>query len=334
MAKNFIHIDPRSAVPKYRQIILSIVASIESRNMQVGDKLPSINQLCSDSTIRRDTVMYALNELRSRGIISSQHGKGYYVASRDLSMNERIFMLFDTMDDYAFKIYNSLVPMLPPGARAEICFHHNDPERIRKYLTDHVGYHTSYILSLKGLENYGSLVDRLKGGRVCLIGRPDNGIPEKPCVYHDSGKDLYESLRHLRKYFRKYCRLVYLSRNIPGTAEKTDAFTRFCTEENLDFLICRNPEQLRPALFEAYIIPEDDILTELIMQIRKTDFNIGENIGIITFEDSLMKEVALGGLTTITHDYQELCNRMLEIVQGGKRGQQRIKSRVIQRNSL
>jgi DNA-binding transcriptional regulator YhcF (GntR family) len=334
MTKSFIHIDPRSAVPKYRQIILSLVSAIETRNMQVGDKLPSINQLCTDSTVRRDTVLYALNELRSRGIISSHHGKGYYIASRDFTVNERIFMLFDTMDDYAVHIYNSLVPLLPPGASAEICFHHNDPERIRKYLTDNIGLYTSYVLSLKGLEDYGNLVGQLRGSRICLIGRPVNGIPEKPCVYHDSGKDLYESLRYLRKYFKKYCRLVYLSRNVPGTSEKTDAFTRFCTEENLDFVICRNPEKLRPALFEAYIVPDDEILLELLAQIRKPDFSVGENIGIVTFEDSMMKEVALGGLTTITHDYHELCNRMLEIVQGGKRGQQRIRSRVIQRNSL
>lgn len=92
MSNNLIHINVKSAVPKYRQVVDSITSAIEKRELCVGDKLPSISQLCIENTLKRDTVMYALNELKSRGIVSSQQGKGFYVCSSDIKISERYFL--------------------------------------------------------------------------------------------------------------------------------------------------------------------------------------------------------------------------------------------------
>ena len=46
--KRIISIDENSSKPKYRQIIDSLFFAIEKRNLKKGDKIPSINEICSE----------------------------------------------------------------------------------------------------------------------------------------------------------------------------------------------------------------------------------------------------------------------------------------------
>jgi len=67
--------------PKYQQIIAGIVEAISRKRLRVGDELPSINQVCHEFLLSRDTVVKAYEDLKKRGIIEAAHGKGYYIAS-------------------------------------------------------------------------------------------------------------------------------------------------------------------------------------------------------------------------------------------------------------
>lgn len=334
MSNNLIHINAKSAVPKYRQVVDAIISAIEENKFIVGDKLPSISQLCIDNTLKRDTVMYALNELKSRGIVSSQQGKGFYVCSSDIKISERYFLLFDELNAYSSGIYNTLVALLPKNASADIFFHHNDAIRIREFLTQRNGNYTSYILASAGLEDYSGFLQKLPGQNTCLIGKKCSGLVSNHCIFHDYSKDMYESLISMRKNLKKYCRLVYMCIKPDDYPGRTDGFIRFCIDEKFEYHICKNPETLRPALYEAYFVPEDNVLIKLIHQIRNSDFVVGENVGIVSFGDSPMKEVTEGGLTTLTPDFTDLCKKIIEITQGQKRGQFRTRSKIILRNSL
>ena len=57
MVRKIITYDPYSSVPKYRQIINSIYHAIDRKLLKKGDKIPSINQICADFNLSRDTVM-------------------------------------------------------------------------------------------------------------------------------------------------------------------------------------------------------------------------------------------------------------------------------------
>jgi DNA-binding transcriptional regulator YhcF (GntR family) len=334
MKKSIFNINPKSAVPKYRQVVDTITSAIEEKILVVGDKLPSISQLCVNNTVKRDTVMYALNELKAKGIITSQQGKGYYIASTDVKITDRYFLLFDELNAYSGAIYNNLMSLLPVHSSADIFFHHNDPCRIQELLEKRNGAYTAYILLCSGLENYSNLTSKLPNQHTCMIGKQKKEYHNAHCVFHDYDKDFYESLRTLRKNLKKYCRLIYLDHNTEISVSREEGFKRFCTEEKFDYLICNNPESLRPALYEAYFVPEDDILVKLIGKIQKSGLIVGENIGIVSFIDSQVKEITAGGLTVITPDYKDICNRLIEITKGRKRGQLRARVNIIQRNSI
>ena len=112
MVRQVIQIDTNSSQPKYRQIIKSVFNAIEKKTLKKGDKIPSINQICSDFNLSRDTVMLAFNELKSKGILISQRGKGYYVATTDVQFEEKVFVLFDELNAFKEDLYNSLINTL------------------------------------------------------------------------------------------------------------------------------------------------------------------------------------------------------------------------------
>jgi DNA-binding GntR family transcriptional regulator len=75
-----IRIDQESRMPKYRQIVNSIIADIERGVLTVGQRVPSINEISEEYYLSRDTVEKAYNVLKEKQIIISAKGKGYYVA--------------------------------------------------------------------------------------------------------------------------------------------------------------------------------------------------------------------------------------------------------------
>jgi DNA-binding GntR family transcriptional regulator len=76
-----IQIDDSLGIPKYRQIINSISNAISAGDLKLGDKVPSLNEICAEFELSRDTVMVAFNELKAKGVINSIPGKGYYINS-------------------------------------------------------------------------------------------------------------------------------------------------------------------------------------------------------------------------------------------------------------
>ena len=61
-----IQINEQSRVPKYKQIVDSIIADISKGKIQVGEKIPSINELSEFLLLSRDTVEKAYKLLKEK----------------------------------------------------------------------------------------------------------------------------------------------------------------------------------------------------------------------------------------------------------------------------
>src|SRR5690625_4121722 len=63
---------------KYLQLSEKLIETINNE-LEVGDSLPSERKLAEKYQVSRTTVRLALDDLESRGYISTQHGKGSFV---------------------------------------------------------------------------------------------------------------------------------------------------------------------------------------------------------------------------------------------------------------
>lgn len=82
-----IKIDEDSRVPKYKQIVDSILQNIANGNLKINQKIPSINSFSEEFYMSRDTVEKAYNILKERKIISSIREKD--IISREQNWNRK-----------------------------------------------------------------------------------------------------------------------------------------------------------------------------------------------------------------------------------------------------
>jgi GntR family transcriptional regulator len=75
-----VRIDSESRVPIYAQIVEQIKAQIAAGQLTPGDQLPTIRRLATDLRINFNTVVRAYLELEGEGLISTQRGRGTFIA--------------------------------------------------------------------------------------------------------------------------------------------------------------------------------------------------------------------------------------------------------------
>lgn len=74
-------IDRAEDTPTYRQIANMLRRAITSSQLLPGDQLPSETKLIAHFGVARMTVRQAIQELRSEGLVVSEHGRGVFVRS-------------------------------------------------------------------------------------------------------------------------------------------------------------------------------------------------------------------------------------------------------------
>ncbi len=77
-----IRVDATSFVPIYEQIKKEIVRLVATGRLKVHDPLPSIRDLAADIIVNPNTVARAYRELEQDGVVSTQKGRGSFVAGR------------------------------------------------------------------------------------------------------------------------------------------------------------------------------------------------------------------------------------------------------------
>ena len=141
-----IKITKNSGNPKYKQIVGSIENAIVKGMLKKGDKLPSLNSIKHQHALSRDTVLTAFNELKTRGIVQSIVGKGYYVISEDIDVSQKIFLLFDEFNSFKEDLYNSFTTCMGENVKVNIFFHHFNLDVFNKLINDNAGDYSYYVI--------------------------------------------------------------------------------------------------------------------------------------------------------------------------------------------
>ena len=74
-----LHLDFRSGLPIYIQIMNQIESQVVGGKLKPGDKLPTVRALASELRVNFNTVARAYRMLDEARIISTQQGRGTYI---------------------------------------------------------------------------------------------------------------------------------------------------------------------------------------------------------------------------------------------------------------
>jgi len=330
-----IQIDDSLGVPKYRQIINSIFHAIEEEDLKIGDKIPSLNQICAEFGLSRDTVMVAFNELKAKGVISSIPGKGYYINSTSINLDQKIFVLFDELNAFKEDLYTSFLNSLDDKASVDIYFHHFNYQVFKNLIQESAGKYTSYVIMPATFDySYDVISSNLPADKVYILDRQKNDLKDYPVVYQDFEADAYNGLTKGVDLLRKYDKLIMV---FPGGKEpegRVTGFSRFCEEHGFNYEILHTLINKEIKKGEAYFVVSDRNLVKVVKAATEKSLKLGQDLGVLAFNDTILKEVVAGGITTISTDFSKMGKTLAEIISGRKKVQIPNPSSLIVRNSL
>ncbi len=97
-----IQISTGSGTPIYRQIADQIRYAVATGRLSVGDPVPSVRALAGELVLNANTVAKAYSALVRDGVLESQQGRGYFVATQReiFTRRERQRRLSEIMDPF------------------------------------------------------------------------------------------------------------------------------------------------------------------------------------------------------------------------------------------
>lgn len=329
-----IEVKQKIGIPKYKQIISSIEDAIVSGALQKGDKIPSINSIKDAHNLSRDTVLMAFNELKNRGIIHSIVGKGYYVASENVNVTQKIFLLFDELNSFKEDLYNAFLEHLGENIQVDIFFHHFNKNSFSKLINDNAGDYNFYVIMPANIKETSEFIEILPKEKVYILDQVHDDLLEYPAIYQNFEKAIYDNLNSAFLLIKKYTKLVLVFSEDKQPQGMLKGFTNFCEKKSIAFEVVDSLKDSIPKKGELYIIPDDKNLLLIIKQMKTQGLIIAKDIGIISYNDTLLKEIVEGGITTISTDFNMMGKRLAEMILNKEQLKIENPNNLIIRNSL
>lgn len=331
---SMIRVKKKIGTPKYKQIIASIEDAIISGTLKKGDQLPSLNSIRDTHKLSRDTVLMAFNELKNRGIIQSVVGKGYYLINDNIEISQKVFLLFDELNSFKEDLYNSFINNLGENIRVDTYFYHFNSDMFSKLIYENMGIYNYYVIMPANLPNTNLVLDMLPKDKVYILDQTHPELSEYSGIYQNFEKDILNNLNKALTSIQNYKKIILLFDQNRQPQGILKGFKTFCETNSIEFEIINSFQNRDLDKGEVYVIPDDKNLLIAIKKIKEKKFTLSKDIGIISYNDTLLKEIVEGGITTISTDFNDMGKRLAIMIRNKEQLQIENANNLILRNSL
>jgi len=331
MEKFAFKLDESSSQTKIQQLIHAVSEAINLGILKDGDFLPSVNQLNRESGISRDTIFKAYSILKQRSIISSTPTKGYFVSSESY----RVFILLDDFSAFKEQLYKSLRANIPDTYSIDLLFHHYNPEIFNQLILNSLGRYSMYIVMNIDNKSLEEVVRKIDPKKLLILDMGFDPKNEVSSLTQDFNQAVYDCLSSGLELIQKYQEFILVfPGNTPHPIETIDAFNRFCTEHQLKHNVLENIDDREVQPGQAYLVIKDSDLVKIVKDCKKNSYQIGKDVGIISYNDSPMKEIVGSGITVISTDFVRLGKDCANFIVNKERVNAVMPTRLIIRGSL
>ena len=328
-------LDDSLSIPKYLQLVKVIGTWINAGVYKCGDKLPSINELSAEFDVARDTVDKAFADLKERGVVSSTKGKGFYVTKNSVKNKIFVGLFFNRMTSYNEAIYYVLYNNLKEFAFVDLMIYHNSVDILEEQIARYSKAYDYFVVipTVHNEEGMMEALSKLPKQKVLIIKRVLNEFKGRfAAVYQDFYSDMMQALNSVHAEISRYDTLKLIYRPEKYSSEILRGFISFCRINQIDYAVEEAVQEVRRG--EAYIILDDNDMMNLIQRQQEADYKLGEEIGIISYEDSPVKSLLSGGITAIRLNNQQIGELTAEMILSNNLQKIRIPFSLIKRKSL
>ena len=296
-------------------MVKGTILCIDEGLVKRGDALPSVNVLSQHLGFARQTIVSAYKELKERGIVTSKNRKGYFVASESTSQVMSVALVLYAFHPFQEGFYNTFRSSLGDTIQVDAFFHHNNLDVLEDTITKISGHYGYYVIASMDHPRMGSILNSLPMGRVLAIDRPPPAEHKGPFISQQFEEPTLRILTNLRERISKYTGIVLFYRaesDFPkGIAIGVKQFAK-ANRIKLEIQSSYISDSLQKG--KLYITISDTDLWSLLEDCIDQNLEVGKDIGVISHNDSKIKKLVCGGISTISADFNQMAQHAANYV--------------------
>ena len=280
--------------------------------------------------------------LKDKNLINSQKGKNTYVSIRQNYGQIKILFLVDKLNNNTLSIFYSFSEKIGDQYKVLFEIYHNE-KRLKDISRNQEGYDYFVIIpNLKSFnyESESSFYDAVRTipkRKIIILNFSQTSYSETYLqIYQDFENDLYDCLCEGREHILKYKKIVFKhssSNFFYWYPAILNGIRTFCHDyslayERYDQLSLENNIEDG----DLIIVSDDNDLIDLLKVVTHKNLKIGENIGIISYDDTPLKRHL--EITVMSTNISQIGMYAATLIQSRIKGNLKNTANLIVRNSL
>ncbi len=252
----------------------------------------------------------------------------------------KIFLLFNKLSAHKKIIYDAFTAALGEYVVVDFYIYNNDFGLFKKLLNTRKDDYSHYVIIphfLEGGEHAHEIINALPKDRLVLLDKKVPGVHgEYAAVYENFERDIYCALEQAREQLSKYHTIKII---FPGNTyypiEILKGCNRFCQEYAFTYKVVRNIAwRKRSAKGRSHINVMEEDLVLLIERLISLKLNVGQHVGVISYNETPLKKIILDGITTVSTDFQQMGEMAARMILDNTKLQLEVPFYLTLRNSL
>jgi DNA-binding LacI/PurR family transcriptional regulator len=338
MDKLALHIEEilkNAAVSKSEAIAEALSGAIRRREMPGGSSLPSVSEAATAFKVARKTIVRAYQKLKMSGYIESRSRIGFFVINNLPRTRIRVMLLIHSFDPHFEVLYNEFSERAGHFCEIDLYFHHYNMQVFELILNRNLANYDFFIISSFKHPQIAAVLSRIPRSKVLIISRSDRLGNSYSSITQDFCNGTYHALKQGSERLKNYHSLVLCYPEPKGHSnDLKEGFEKYCIESGMPFKTVERLDQCAVEKGCAYLVIELADLVRLLKICRLRNWEPGLDIGIISYNETPLKEVIRDGITVISCDFVQMASEMADAVKSGKSVHKIIPISLIIRNSL
>jgi len=320
------------SISKIKTLADGISLSIMQGDLKAGDNLLSINEASALYKVSRDTVFKAYNELKRRGIIDSNPMKGYFVTGEV----NHVLLLLDTYSSFKQNLYRRFAANLPENYKVDLIFHQYNEQLFETIIRESVGKYSMYVVMNFSNDHLSDTLKSIPSNKLLLLDFGNFEKSEYSYICQDFDQSLHRCLNQGIELLKKYRKLIYVfPEELCHPISSIEYFKKFCLEHKFEYEIQRKESDWKGVeAGTAYLCILSEDLVKIVKAADSVGLKIGEDVGLIAYNDEPVLEVIKKGISVISVDFGLMGEKAAYFVKTKQPVQEYLETKMIIRNSI
>lgn len=320
---------------KHEQFVQGVINAVDNKVVAVGDLLPSVNKLMKELGFARETVVRGYKALMKRGIVESQNRRGFFIASADTGQICRIALLLYAFDTFQETFYKTFKKNLAADVHLDVFFHHNNIDILDTIIGNIRGKYSMYVIAPIPNPRTEEILRNIPLNKFLMIDRFEPMEGDFSYVTQEFEESTYKVFGELKDVIKRYSEFVFYYRPSTDTPiEILRAFKKFIKEHHIKGVI---QTEYTPGTIEkdkVYFTINNTELWAMLKDCVLKGLDPGTDVGILSHNDDMVKEIICGGITTYSADFKLMAEKAACFISSGTMIKETIPTVLIRRKSL